>query len=201
MYLKFQIKVPAIIESIVVYFLLRYRKKKYGYPFRKIKLTQGQYTIVDPEDFDELNQYKWFSKRCPHTIYAQRKENRKTVSMHRQVMRATKGVFVDHKNRDGLDNRKDNLRFATAAQNNCNSLRGFYNGRSKYKGVELDKKTNRWRATIYFENKKIHLGMFETEKEAAEAYDRAAAKYHGEFALRNSDIFKSDGLSTVLNFG
>ena len=104
-------------------------------------------------------------------------------------MNAPDGMVVDHRYHDGLDNRKANLRIATIAQNNYNSLKGFYKGASKYRGVSYDKKTKKWRAIIYFENKKIHLGMFENEKDAARAYDIAAAKYHGQFALRNCDIY------------
>ncbi|MCX5632221.1 MAG: AP2 domain-containing protein [Phycisphaerae bacterium] len=183
---------------LCIVILLAYRKRRFGYPFRKIELTKGKFTIVDPENFDYLNQFKWQATKGKYTFYACRmitvNGRPRHCSMHRVIMDAPDGMVVDHKNRDGLDNRKANLRIATLAQNNYNSLKGFFEGSSKYRGVSFDKKTNKWRATIYFENKRIHLGMFETEKEAAEAYDRAAGKYHGEFALRNCDIFKSDNL-------
>ncbi|MGA2915871.1 MAG: AP2 domain-containing protein [Sedimentisphaerales bacterium] len=197
------IPVPKIIVNIVLFFLLIYRKKKYGCPFRKIKLTMGKFTKVDPEDFDYLNQFKWQASRGKSSFYACRmitvNGRPRHCSMHRVIMNAPEGMVVDHKNHDGLDNRKANLRISTVAQNNYNSLKGFYKGASKYRGVSFDKKTNKWRATIYFENKKIHLGMFDNEKDAARAYDVAATEYHGEFALRNCDIFKSDDLIAYRN--
>ncbi len=199
--LTLTIPVPKIIMNFVLWLLLRYRKKHFGHPFRLIKLTMGQYTKVDPEDFDFLNQFKWQATRGKSSFYAGRmitvNGRPRHCSMHRFIMNAPEGMVVDHKNHDGLDNRKANLRISTIAQNNYNSLKGFYKGSSKYRGVSYDKKTKKWRATIYFENKKIHLGMFTDEKDAARAYDAAAIKYYGQFALRNCDIFKDDGLSVI----
>jgi hypothetical protein len=190
MYLNLRIKVPAIIERIGVWFLLRHRKKQFGFVFRKIKLTQGKFAIVDPEDYENLNQFKWCAAKDYDTFYAIRyavKPNNKktTVKMHRQIMNVHKNDIVDHWNHEGLDNRKKNLRIVTASQNNANSKRGMNRGKSKYKGVCRDVKAGKWRAGISYEGKHIHLGMFDDEIEAAKAYDEAAKKYHGEFAVLN----------------
>jgi len=99
-------------------------------------------------------------------------------------MNAPKGCLVDHINGDGLDNRRANLRLATPSQNNCNKP-GF-NKSSKYKGVSrTDLKKKQWRAVIHYNNEMIHLGRFCNEVAAAKAYDKAAKKYHGEFAYLN----------------
>ena len=100
-------------------------------------------------------------------------------------MKTKANEIVDHINHNGLDNRRANLRIATASQNNANSRRGMNRGRSKYKGVWWDEKAGKWRAGIKCQGKCIHLGMFDDEIEAAKAYDRAAGLYHGEFAVLN----------------
>jgi hypothetical protein len=188
--LNIKIYVPDLIEKLGVAILLWFRKIKFGYPFRKIKLTQDKFTIVDPEDFESLNQFKWCAAKDYDTYYAIRfartANNKKTtVKMHRQIMNAKRTDIVDHKNRDGLDNRKRNLSIVTASQNNANSKRGMNYGSSKYKGVCRDEKCGKWRAGISYEGIHIHLGMFDDEIEAAKAYDEAAKKYHGEYAVFN----------------
>ena len=113
-----RVNIPQILERIVVAILLRYRKKRYGYTFRRIKLTQGQYAIVDPEDFKYLNLFKWFANRSRDTFYARRviyiNGKIKVIHMHRLVMNYDGELFIDHINHKGLDNRKANLRIATA---------------------------------------------------------------------------------------
>ena len=169
--------------------LLRYRKKRYGYEFRLIPLTKGKYAKVDPQDYDKLSADKWHLFEGKKNLYAARTEGRKNVFMHRRIMNSPKGYLVDHINRNGLDNRKANLRIATNEQNCWNSDRGFNKGTSKYKGVRLDKRSGRWFATIRHDGRKIHLGMFATEIEAARAYDKAAELLRGQYALLNRHIF------------
>jgi len=84
---------------------------------RFIPLTQGRFAIVDPDDYDWLNQYKWYAAKCRTTFYAYRSKTRTTVNMHREIMCAPKGMICDHKNHNGLDNRKSNLRLCTNRQN------------------------------------------------------------------------------------
>jgi hypothetical protein len=192
MYLKFQIKVPAIIESIILYFLLRYRKKHFGFAFRRIKLitdkdvdSKHRFAIVDPEDYQKLAGHNWLlCKNDSKNYYAVRLEGNNLVRMHRVIMNAPKGKIVDHRNHEGLDNTKRNLRFATHSQNVCNSRR-TKKGSSKYRGVSWITRYKKWRAYIYYDGKYKCLGYFDNEEDAARAYDEAAKIYHGEFAMLN----------------
>jgi len=191
MYHKVEIKfyVPDLIEKLGIVILLWLREKIYGYPFRRIKLTQGQYAIVDPEDFKWLNLFKWFANRSHKAFYARRviyiNGKIKVIQMHRLVMHYDGELFVDHENRNSLDNRKINLRIATAAENRANSSRNIEGKSSRYRGVCLKKDLNKWQASIGYRGKRIHLGYFENEIDAAKAYDEAARKYYGEYAVVN----------------
>jgi len=105
--------------------------------------------------------------------------------MHRQVIHIPKHMVCDHINRNGLDNRKPNLRPATVSQNLCNRAKRKTKTRSKYKGLEWDKTQRRWKARIQLNGKKINLGSFTNEIDAAKAYDKAAKKLFKEFACLN----------------
>ena len=148
-----------------------------------IPLTQCQFAIVDADDYDELKQYTWCAVKIPRTYYAARRSWRKNIRMHRLIMNAPKGLFVDHINHDGLDNRKNNLRLCTQRQNNQNQRpRGKT---SKYKGVYWNKRAKKFMASICIDGKKKSLGYFDSEIVAAKAYDKAAKIVFGEYAYLN----------------
>ena len=166
-----------------------YRRTRYGYAFRRIKLTQGKHAIVDPEDFERLNKHKWYAARDTRTFYAHRKKRvgKKYVSigMHRQILDPPNHLVVDHINHNGLDNRKANLRLATSAQNSYNRRQVRKSKSSKYTGVSWKERTKKWAAIICYKRENIIVGYFKDEIQAAKAYDKAAKKYHGEFATLN----------------
>lgn len=158
---------------------------------KKIPLTRGKFALVDDEDFEWLNQWKWRvgARRNRSTIYAVRAgrkaELKCTYFMHRIVTDCPDGLQVDHINHDGLDNRRENLRVCTRNGNQWNRRKTKARVSSIYKGVCSFKKTKKWRALIKINGKKIYLGLFKQEIDAAKAYDTAAKKYFGEFAYLN----------------
>ncbi len=165
------IQVPAWLERIAVPLVLFYRRLRYGYPFRRIPLTQGLYALVDPEDYDALARYKWHATRGRTTFYAQRKawdpvtRREVAIKMHRQILPVGDGLLVDHINRHGLDNRKANLRSATRAQNACNRQRaGRPNGHSAYRGVTWHQGMKQWFAHIGVQRRTIPLERVHTKK-------------------------------------
>jgi len=202
--INFQIPYPTFIESIVVYFLLRRRKKRFGYAFRRINLTKGKpvgakqcedrpagskqcedrFAIIDPDDFQKLSLYDWHLLETKGKCYAAMFNEGAILSMHRFIMNAPRGRIVDHRNHEGLDNRKANLRFATHSQNCCNK-KILKKGTSIYRGVGFIKKSNKWQAIIYCNGIRKYLGLFKNQEDAARAYDNAAKLYHGEFAMLN----------------
>lgn len=115
------------------------------------------------------------------------KRGRKTMELFHRLLTAAKAGFeVDHINGQSLDNRGENLRVCSHQENNCNKhKRSLSATSSRYKGVYLYKRTGKWIARVTVMYKMIHIGTFNTEQEAAEAYDKAALKQHGKFALLN----------------
>jgi hypothetical protein len=188
-----RIKIPACLERLALRLILAYRRLRFGYPFRRIPLTQGQFAIVDPEDYPRLAKYKWHANKARDTYYAQRKlwlprlKKEITIKMHRQILNVPHNLLVDHINHNPLDNRKANLRPATHSQNTCNTPK-YRRSRSRYKGVTWHKPKQKWNARIRKNRRTISLGYFNNEIDAAKAYDRAAKKYHGDFAVLNSPM-------------
>ena len=165
---------------------------------KKIALSgikgKGKYTIVDDEDYDFLSQFSWsLSRKGYVTAYIpvrlQSKYPHQNVQMQRMLMWdiVEKGQFVDHINRDKLDNRRKNLRICTLNESNRNRGKIEFQRRQKkvsqYKGVWWDR--NKWRTAITVEDRKIYLGRFDQERDAAIAYNTAARIFFGEHACYN----------------
>ncbi len=159
---------------------------------KKIPLARWLYALIDDEDFERVSEYKWSISTSrgynyPHTPI--RVEGKiKYIKMHRFIMSAGRGMIVDHKNKDTLDNRKCNLRLCTEAENMRNRAKSKVNS-SGYKGVRYfpwNNHTNKpWRAQLGFNRKHIFIGYFATKEEAALAYNAKAKELFGEFASFN----------------
>ncbi len=149
----------------------------------------GLFVLVDDEDCEWLVQSNWALHSGGYAYRGMRLAgDRLTLYIHREIWERHNGSFalgfcIDHKNRNKLDNRKNNFRIATYSQNNANTV--ARSGTSNYKGVSWHKPLNKWRAAISINSKKIFLGYYSSENKAARAYDEAARKHFGEFAYTN----------------
>lgn len=153
---------------------------------QKIFLTQNQEALVDDEDYERVSQHKWYAGKIRNTYYAmhgiQKPDGHWTTEyMHNLI---TGYPQTDHKNGNGLDNQKKNLRLASDADNQHN-YRLPRNNTSGYKGVNWDKRDNKWRARITVNGKQRTIGRYDDIIEAARAYDEAARNHFGEFARTN----------------
>lgn len=154
---------------------------------KEIKLTQGQVALVDDENFEYLNQWKWFAHKGKNTFYAERKiGTNKSKSMHRFILKLNDPkIFSDHIDHNGLNNQEYNLRSCTALQNARNTC-SRKNSTSKYLGVSWYTKYKKWHAQIKGNRKIFHIGYYEKEVDAAIAYNKKAIKLHKEFANLNT---------------
>jgi hypothetical protein len=165
-------------------------------------LTKGYFAMVDDEDYEMLSKFKWYAN-IPHRGGVRAFKNATKANnfrfMHRMIMGVTDPkVLIDHIDHNPLNNQKRNLRLCNDSQSACNT-RSAKNSTSKYLGVSFHCviknyktkqgiKTSRsvgWRATIFKNYKQIYIGRFQSEKEAALAYNKKAIELHGEFANLN----------------
>jgi len=148
---------------------------------KRIPLGHGQYAYVDAADYEWLSQWTW---HLFASGYAVRREKGKTIFMHREIMQAPKGKLVDHIDGNPRNSYRSNLRICSRAENVCNT--GKRAGvTSRFKGVSLERRTGKWCALVYFRRRRIRLGTFADEVEAARTYDRAAVERFGVFARPN----------------
>ncbi len=154
---------------------------------KKIELTQGKIALVDDADFDMLNQRKWCITRSCHVWYA---VSAGSLRMHRLILGLKKhdGIIVDHRNGNGLDNRRANLRECSQSVNTQNRHNVARKKTSGYQGVCWDKSFNKWTAYIMQHGIQRTIGRYRLEIEAAKAYDNKAIELFGETAKLNLGI-------------
>lgn len=153
---------------------------------KQILLTQNKAALVDDEDYDRVRVFKWHAYRDPDsgTWYAASWQSGQKIKLHRFVLglRYGEALEVDHRDSNGLNNLKTNLRKASHAENMRNrSIQR--NNTSGFKGVCRDRL--KWKAYIKSNGKMLHLGVFLKPEDAANAYDVKARQLYGEFARLN----------------
>jgi hypothetical protein len=151
---------------------------------KQIPLTQGRFALVDDADFEWLNQWKWCALKKSNTFYAVR--GNKGIRMHRLILGMVPGDrrLADHRNCEGLDNQRHNLRECSHAENSRNA-RKTSKASSRFKGVTWHSIGKKWQVSIQIDGKNKNLGLYADEIEGAEIYDLAAREIYGEFARLN----------------
>ena len=168
-----------------------------------IPLTGGKHAIIDAEDFEKVFEYQWYTKvgAVDRLYYARRIATvfgkRKTVAMHSLILPHKEGFMTDHIDGNGLNNRRSNLRYATFTENVRNrKVARTKDRKTQYKGVEVTPRwqegRRKWNVKITVDGKKIYIGSFHEQIDAAKAYDAAAMKYHGQFAGLNFPLSTID---------
>lgn len=156
---------------------------------KQIPLTRNKIAMVDDKDYEWLMKYNWITLKQRKDFYAIRNSRslitgrRIHIRMHREILMAPIDMLVDHRNHNGLDNQRKNIRLCTHSQNQHNRLP--QHGTSQYKGVHWDKNNKKWIVQIAYNGIRSRLGSFADEREAAKCYDARAEELFGEFAYVN----------------
>lgn len=148
--------------------------------------TYGELIVlIDSEDFYRIGNKKIYVSKSSSGFYAMIWQNKRNVPFHRFLFGIKESnLYIDHKNGNTLDNRKENLRICFDNRNQQNRKIGI-NNTSGFKGVIWNKEASKWQAQIYLKGKRIYIGIYENKIDAALAYNEAAIKYHKEFAKLN----------------
>jgi hypothetical protein len=157
----------------------------------EIPLTNGGCALIDDQDEALVSLYRWYRERHSKTFYAMTnaghgRKDRRTIRMHRLIRPDI--PRIDHRNGNGLDNQRGNLRPCSSAQNHQNIRDLYANNKSGFKGVRFDR--GKWIASIVVDGKKKFLGNFASAEQASAAYDLAAKEFFGEFAAPNTEVRK-----------
>lgn len=134
--------------------------------------------MIDDEDYPYLSQFRW-KLQNGNRPFRKEKKTCKSIYLYREIMKCPAGLVIDHIDHDPMNNQKSNLRICTKGENNMNRLS------SSPRGVGWHKKNKKWQARIGTKGKQLFLGMFDTQKEAAIAYNIASLKYYGDTIYLN----------------
>jgi len=151
---------------------------------KTIPLTRGQSALVDDEDFEKLNRFKWYADRPKNIFYAARMApikngKRKKLWMHREILGLVSGEINHFPDPNGCNNQKSNLHAGTRRDNLQSFVTKRLGATSRFRGVSWRTREGKWCAQIKLKEKQLHLGYFCSSEEAARAYDLAASKYFG----------------------
>jgi hypothetical protein len=155
-------------------------------PFVRMQIRGGE-TLVSECDYDDVRPFSWqVKKTTTSNCYVQGRVNRMSYTLHRFILglRHGDGIEADHINRNGLDNRRENLRLCSRMENNQNSVKPPRERKHLYRGLG-QQKNGRFTAHIQEAGHFRHIGTFDTQEEAAQAYNEMAIQLHGEFAILN----------------
>jgi len=157
---------------------------------KTLRLSNGQQSLLDDEDFERHGQRVWHAVGNPGKKYATRFERRGrgvrvSIRLHRLIAGAGPGQLVDHINGDPLDNRRASLRLCDDLGNHRNARKPSVPSKSRFKGVAWIKASGRWQVRITVSGRKLFLGYVDSDEEGARIYDEAARRHHGEFACLN----------------
>lgn len=158
----------------------------------ELKIVSPKYgefiVLYDDEDHGKILKHTWGISKYGNNFYAKtmigEKNKQKILYLHRFILNAKYGDIIDHKDNNTLNNKKSNIRFCSH-QNNMMNRKPEKNSSSKFKGIYYNKNSNLWHSQIYKNFKKIHLGYFENEIDAALAYNGAAKYLFGKYAYLN----------------
>ena len=155
---------------------------------KELQLGNKGVSLVDDDVYDDVVRFSWCltRHRDGKLFYARGRvgQDRRKTLLHRYILKPPPEVLIDHVNKNGLDNRKENLRLVTPSQNSQNK-RVKVTNLSGYKGVHYDKTKNKWRVMIQVDGQARHVGKFDCPVKAAIVYDTEARKHFGEFACLN----------------
>lgn len=149
---------------------------------KKIPLTRGKVAIIDDADYPLIAGYRWY---CNDEGYAVSNNKGNSLRMHRLILGTPPDKITDHINKNGLDNRRSNLRLADKSTNGCNRPKQA-NNKSGVKGVCFDKRFGYWRAYVTLNRKQVFNSYYKKFEDAVAARRAAALKYHKEFAYEAS---------------
>lgn len=151
---------------------------------KEINMKHDRKMLVDDEDYPLLNRFNWWAFKSRYTYYAQARIGGKMVLVHRLIMPARKNQIIDHKDNNGLNNQKNNLRVCSFSQNNQNSKNREHNT-SGFRGVHYNRRDKMYYCRIGNKGKRLFVGCFKDSTEAAKAYDVKAKELHGQFCKLN----------------